>query len=159
MTSNRRTYTKELLTEACENSDSVLGVMRYLDIKPAGGTHALISRRIKEYEIEFPVNRGKAHAKGSTSSRRKSADEILRLYGPSASRVKAEQLRRAMLEIGIAEVCSACGIEPEWNGEPLRFQVDHIDGNWNDSRPQNVRFLCPNCHTQTETYGKKLQRV
>ena len=61
--------------------------------------------------------------------------------------------------------CLHCGVEEFWNGKPLSFQLDHIDGdNTNNSRA-NLRILCPNCHSQTETYcgrnvkKKALERV
>lgn len=50
--------------------------------------------------------------------------------------------------------CSICGIS-EWEGKPLSLQLDHINGKNNDHRLENLRWLCPNCHSQTETYGSK----
>ena len=47
--------------------------------------------------------------------------------------------------------CELCGIS-DYNGKPLTLQVDHIDGNPDNNLPNNVRLLCPNCHSQTETY-------
>jgi hypothetical protein len=55
--------------------------------------------------------------------------------------------------------CSKCGLGPEWNGEPLTIQLDHIDGNRKNFNLTNLRMLCPNCHTQTETYGSKRSKV
>jgi len=50
--------------------------------------------------------------------------------------------------------CSCCGIS-EWQGKELRLQIDHIDGNNKNNVIENFRYLCPNCHTQTETWGVK----
>ena len=48
--------------------------------------------------------------------------------------------------------CSDCGVGSEWNGKELKIQLDHINGITNDSRPENLRGLCPNCHSQTPNY-------
>ena len=47
--------------------------------------------------------------------------------------------------------CEICGIW-EHNGKSITLQVDHIDGNPDNNLPKNVRLLCPNCHSQTDTY-------
>ena len=48
--------------------------------------------------------------------------------------------------------CSSCGIT-EYNNKPITLQVDHIDGDRTNNEFSNLRFLCPNCHSQTDTYG------
>lgn len=50
--------------------------------------------------------------------------------------------------------CSCCGIS-EWNNKPITLDVDHIDGNPYNDNPSNLRYLCPNCHSQTPTYKAK----
>lgn len=50
--------------------------------------------------------------------------------------------------------CLHCGIS-DWNGKPITLQFDHIDGNRANNTPENIRMLCPNCHSQTPTYGVK----
>lgn len=50
--------------------------------------------------------------------------------------------------------CSCCGIN-EWQGEELTLQLDHIDGNRKNNSKKNLRWLCPNCHSQTKTWGNK----
>ena len=52
------------------------------------------------------------------------------------------------------DCCSVCGIS-EWNGQAITLECDHIDGNHKNNRPENLRLICPNCHSQTETYKAK----
>jgi hypothetical protein len=53
------------------------------------------------------------------------------------------------------ESCGECGIGPVWNGKPLTLHLDHINGDSDNNRWHNCRLLCPNCHTQTDTFGAK----
>ena len=48
--------------------------------------------------------------------------------------------------------CEECGIGDCYNNKPITLQVDHIDGNSDNNFPDNLRLLCPNCHSQTETW-------
>ena len=50
--------------------------------------------------------------------------------------------------------CSCCGIS-DWNDKPITLQIDHIDGDNSNNVIKNLRYLCPNCHTQTDTWGVK----
>ena len=148
----RRKYTAELLAEAAANSDSVAGVLRYLGLIWAGGTHAHISRMLKQLEIDtshFRRNQG-----GRAQVSRRVAPTDLLVADPSAMRrQKPQRLRRALLEIGRAYVCAWCGCCGLWRGKPLTLHVDHINGDFRDNRAENLRFLCPNCHAQTENFA------
>lgn len=53
------------------------------------------------------------------------------------------------------EKCTMCGVGNVWNDMPLTLEIDHIDGNSDNNNIDNLRILCPNCHTQTPTYGSK----
>ena len=51
--------------------------------------------------------------------------------------------------------CEKCGNEGVWKGKELTLQLDHINGDHQDHRLKNLRFLCPNCHSQTDTFSGK----
>ena len=149
-------YTREVLEQAVAESASYAGVMRYLGLKPSGGTHAHLSRRIRSLGIDTSHFTGRAHTKGLPARNRMTWQEILIRRPADSRRVAAHLLRRALIEAGVPYKCVTCGVQDEWCGLPLILHVDHIRGDPSDSRLQEVRFLCPNCHSQTATWaGRK----
>lgn len=67
-------------------------------------------------------------------------------------------LKKKLYKKGIFKnQCVICGIN-EWNGKELVCQLDHINGISNDNRLENLRILCPNCHSQTATYANKKKK-
>ncbi|MFF0814509.1 HNH endonuclease [Rhodococcus sp. NPDC003318] len=146
-------YTREVLQDAVAHSTSIAGVMRHLNVVAAGGTHAHLSRRIEKLGIDTSHFTGSAHQKGQPAPNRLTPSEILVLRPTGSARCKPHLLRRALLEAGMPHVCALCGIPPFWNGAPLTLHVDHINGNYLDSRIENLRSLCPNCHSQTASWA------
>ena len=76
-------------------------------------------------------------------------------YG--SKRTKPPFLRRALVESGRPYRCELCQNAGDWRGAPLRLEVDHVDGDYHNNCSDNLRFLCPNCHSQTDNYAGKSQ--
>jgi 5-methylcytosine-specific restriction endonuclease McrA len=80
-------------------------------------------------------------------------EKLLVPNGGSRRNVKDRLLRSG----AIVNRCDHCGLR-EWREKPLSMHLDHINGVRNDHRLENLRMLCPNCHSQTDTYGAKNKR-
>lgn len=66
-----------------------------------------------------------------------------------------KHLRKKKLLIEENYKCHICRQDEMWQGKKLSLQMDHIDGNSNNNTRENLRIVCPNCHSQTETWGTK----
>lgn len=77
----------------------------------------------------------------------------LRLFAPGSARISGAVLTRLLLELGCEHECAECALPAHWNGKALKLQVDHKDGNPLNNQKENLRFLCPNCHSQTHNWG------
>ena len=147
-------WTREVLEPVVAVSTSVNEVLRRLGLEVVGGHHTNISRRIKAHGIDTShFSLVVRTERQRYNRRRRTAQEILTEdTSAHARRVPSSRLKRAMREVGVDERCALCGIEGVWLGEPLPLEVDHIDGNWRNNRIGNLRLLCPNCHSTTDSY-------
>lgn len=148
-------YSKEMVKEAVKRSQSIMGVMRCLGMKTSTGSmHGHTKNLIKVYGIDISHFTGRAHNKGAKDPKRLSADQILVLDRLNGLKESSDRIRRALDEIGVRRICSKCGGGEVWMDNPLRLQIEHKNGNPLDNRRKNLVYLCPNCHSQTETFGK-----
>ncbi len=72
---------------------------------------------------------------------------------PQTKTCTSHRSRYEMMRDAHGERCSQCGLGSLWNDKYLTLHMDHIDGNKKNNELTNLRFLCPNCHQQTETWG------
>lgn len=152
-------YNKERLIVAVNNSQSFAGVLRQLNLRHNGGTQTHIKKKIIKYGIDFSHFTGQGHNKGKPALSRKTWQEILRNRPDKDRREDCYRLRRALMESGREYKCEECGIGDEYNGKKITLDIDHIDGNWTNHVKENLRFLCPNCHSQTSNFGSKNKKT
>lgn len=150
-------YTETDFIEAVRSSLTMAQVLRVLGLKATGGNYTTAKVKIKKLQLDTTHWTGQGHMKGGTHKRSKKIPltAILvenSLYSNTQS-LKVQLVREGFL----AYQCKVCGLT-EWLGAPLSLQLDHINGSHDDNRIDNLRLLCPNCHSQTPTFaGRKLK--
>lgn len=150
-------YTPEILIPLLKEVLSFNDLARKLGLVPVGSNTTNLKRRCLQYGLDISHMTGQGHNKGKTSNKKKHYSEYLIEYSPMLGRQPIAQIRRAMIESGIPYICKECGLIDIWNGKRLRLHVDHIDGHFWNYKRDNLRFLCPNCHTQTVTWGSQIR--
>ena len=151
-------YSKELLESVVKDCLSIADVLRKLNLKQAGGNQAHIGRKLKEFAIDTSHFLGQAKNQGTLHKGgpgKLVASQILVFNRNNGKRERPSVLKRALLDSNITERCAICGLGPEWNEQKLVLQIDHVDGDFLNNCKENLRFLCPNCHSQTETFGSR----
>ena len=151
-------YTKEMLEAAVSQSNSIMQVMRLLNLqKLSGGSHSHVKRMVEKYKIDISHFTGQGHLKGKRSSNRLTTTEIL-CKRTDGRRQKAHVLRRALLDSGVEYICANCKVGNLWYDKSLTLEVDHINGDFTDDQKENLRFLCPNCHSQCVTNSRRKKK-
>jgi hypothetical protein len=144
-TADRTRIADSDLLAAVATSSSMTEVLAALGIRLASGSLTNYTRRARLLAADM------SHFKAKEAVRRgRRPDEVflamLVLRPEQSPRAKTKDLRKAMLLTGRPHACAKCSILT-WGGEELTLEIDHINGNPWDDRIENLRFLCPNCHS------------
>ena len=132
---------------------SVKAALGLLGLRAAGGNYRAFHEALARLGIEPPVP-----SLGDTSRFGRVPDDAV--FCENSTFLNRKWIKERLIAEGVPAQCAmpGCEVGTEWNGAPLVLQLDHINGVFDDSRRENLRLLCPNCHSQTKTFAGRRTR-
>ncbi|MFE5843991.1 HNH endonuclease [Streptomyces niveus] len=140
------------LREAVHRSRSVAETLRQLGRTDNSRQRAGLRGWVADDGLSTSHFLGQAHQRGKPSPTPARRPEDILVKHSGETRTRTVRLRKALLDSGVEMRCAGCGTGPEWNGQPMTLEIDHVNGDRSDDRAENLRLLCPNCHAVTATW-------
>lgn len=138
---------KDKLSKIIKKSNTFSEAFYLLKVSNKGNNTKRLKKRLLEDNISY------THFKSRKEYSKKFAPD-LKLCLIKNSTYNRKSLKRRLIEENILEnKCLWCGLTNIWNNKTLYLTLDHINGIKNDNRLENLRLLCPNCHSQTVTFA------
>lgn len=150
--------TKEELEILLKECNTISEILRRLNLNTHTSIRKTFKTLIKKYNIddtEF-ILKSKNFIKNNIKKSKNLKYENEVIFIENSSYIGGSSIKKRLFESNLLkEQCCLCGQLPIHNNIPLTLQLDHINGIHNDNRLENLRILCPNCHTQTHTWGTR----
>lgn len=147
----------EQFVELLKKSSTISEVLFKLGYTVKGNSwgYSQIKRRMDDLNLDYSIFKGKSSVIKTCRLNNVKKEDILK----ENCKHQRTVLRRYVIKNNLIPYkCAICGCI-EWQGKTLSLELDHINGINNDNRLENLRFLCPNCHSQTSTYGSRNQQL
>lgn len=147
----------EQFVELLKKSSTISEVLFKLGYTVKGNSwgYSQVKRRMDDLNLDYSIFKGKSAVIKTNKLNNVKKEDILKENCNHQRTV----LRRYIIKNNLIPYkCAICGCT-EWQGKTLSLELDHINGVNNDNRLENLRFLCPNCHSQTSTYGSRNQQL
>lgn len=115
------------------------------------GSYKSVKGQLVNLGIEIPIFN---YSNNKIRNKLKDSEVFIKDSTYSRQHLKERIIKKDLIKYE----CSKCGNKGKWNGKLLSLHLEHINGINNDNRLENLTFLCPNCHSQTDTYAGKKKR-
>lgn len=150
-------YIKEVLEITVKESLSISDICKKMNIKPVGGNYKTIKKYINLYGIDKSHFTGQGWNTGDKFKKFNKEYDLEDILIENSNYTNNTNLKKKLLSKKLIEYkCNICNLS-NWMNKKIVLHLDHINGDNLDNRLENLRLLCPNCHSQTDTYCGKNQ--
>lgn len=156
---SKRSWTIQNLEYAVKNSVSMRETLSCLRLHPTGGNYNNIRKHINQNNFDTSHWLGQAANKGKRFPKEPLPLNKILVKNSFYSR---NNLKKRLIKDQLLDntKCNQCSIPPIWNDKALVFEIDHINGVFNDNRIENLQLVCPNCHSQFPTsHGNRNRKM
>lgn len=157
MTNKIYELTDEQFVSLLKNSTTISEVLFKLGYSIKGNSwgYSQVKQRMTDLNLDFSIFKGKNSIYKNTAAKAVTPEILFK----NNCKHNRNILRRYIIKNELIPYkCSICGLTT-WNNKTISLELDHINGINNDNRLENLRFLCPNCHSQTTTYGSRNSKI
>jgi hypothetical protein len=147
----------DILQKIINESSTLVEVLEKLGFDGYNGNHRTLRARIIEDNLDTSILEESRKLILSEKLKNLGKDTKIDnkdIFKENSTYRCGRNLKKRLIENRLKDYkCECCGIGDEWNGIKLSLQLDHINGINDDNRLENLRFICPNCHSQTHTFS------
>lgn len=149
------TVSRSILEDLVLKSSSLNQILKGLNLDNKPSSYRSLKSRLEKDNISYThIKLGISSNKGRKFSPSPKKIPLSSILVENSSYTNRCLLKNRLIkEFLLVEKCYECGLTNTWNNKPLVLQLDHINGISNDHRIENLRLLCPNCHSQTSTFA------